>query len=167
MWRQPPPSNCASQTKLVKSFEIVIGNTLREDMPLPRIGWNFEPLQLPYDFESRAFALHLRSRRNVLPAQQPAHELRRRHRFDLFTEGCDCETVNAREQATIAPFVLRGRPRPRFSGCEITAQNRAARFQSQQGLFYIWRGNSKQLTERTRGRRTNMRHPSGNETKDG
>ena len=66
-------------------------------------------MKLLQDFECPAFAKDLRSGGNVLPAQQPAHELRGSHRLDLLAQRPEREPVNSRQQPPIAPFnFLRG-----------------------------------------------------------
>ena len=42
--------------------------------------------------------------RDVLPAQQPAHELRRGHRLNLLAQSAERQPMNAREQTAVAPF---------------------------------------------------------------
>ena len=58
-------------------------------------------------FQQSALAAELRSRSHVLPAQQPAHELRRRDRLHLLAQPADRQAMNARQQPPVAP--LRGR----------------------------------------------------------
>ena len=71
---------------------------------LPGVRRNFETLQLTHGLQQSAFAAQLRLRSDVLPAQQPAHVLRRRDRLDLLAQGGDCEVVNARQQSPVAPL---------------------------------------------------------------
>src|SRR5438270_11880756 len=73
-------------------------------MALPCIGRNFESLQLSQDLECGALTLHLRFGRDMLPSQQPAHELRRSHRLHLLAKRSHSEAMNAGEQAAVAPF---------------------------------------------------------------
>ena len=69
MRRQASPTDRAGQAKLVEPFGIVVRNTAAQDMPFPRAGRNFEPLQLAQYIKCGAFSLNLTSRREVLPAQ--------------------------------------------------------------------------------------------------
>ncbi len=79
----------------------------RQNLPLPGIGWNFKSLQLAQHIERGAFSLHLRSRGYMLPAQKPAHELRRRDRLGLLAQCRDRQPVNARQQPPLTPFQFR------------------------------------------------------------
>ena len=106
MGRNPSPANRSGKAKLVKPFGIVVGNATCQYLPLPSIRWNFKSLQLAKHFESCAFALHLRSRRDMLPSQQPAHELRSGDGLNLLTQRGDGKAVNARQQPPVAPFLL-------------------------------------------------------------
>ena len=75
VWRNPSPADRARQTELVENLRVVIRDSARQDLRLPGTGRNFEALQLPDDFEQPALAPRLRARREVLPVEQPAHEL--------------------------------------------------------------------------------------------
>jgi hypothetical protein len=61
----------------------------------------------------------------LVPAEQEAHELRRRHRLELGAQLVARAAVDAREQAAVAPF---GRVR----GGEGAAHHRAFGFELQQ-----------------------------------
>ena len=104
----------------------------------------------------------LRAGRDMLPAQQPAHELRRRDRLNLAAQFADRETMNAREQAAFAPFDLG----VRFARgvCELAAQNRAAGFEAKQRLVYFGRRHAERGAQILRGGGAGMRHPSGNQS---
>src|ERR1700686_4326227 len=78
MRRQTSPADRASQAELVEPLWIVVCYAPGEYLTLPRVGGDFEALKLAQYFERGPLTLHLRSRSDVLPAQQPAHELRRR-----------------------------------------------------------------------------------------
>ncbi len=74
-------------------------------MPLPGIGGNFKSLELANHVQSGAFTYNLCTRRDVLPAQQPAHELRRSDRLDLLAKRRNCKPMNAGQKAAFTPFV--------------------------------------------------------------
>ena len=95
MRRQASPTNRAGEAKLIKPLGIIIGNAMREYVTLPGVGGNFKSLQLTNDLKRSAFTLQLGSRRDVLPAQQPPHELRRGDRLNLLAKRGDCEAMNA------------------------------------------------------------------------
>src|SRR5215813_3476827 len=99
MRRQPTPADCAREAQLVNPFGIVSSEAPRKHLPLPRVGGNFKTLQLPDELECGVLALHLRSRRNMLPAQEPAHELRRSDGLDLLAQCGNGEMMDAGEQA--------------------------------------------------------------------
>ena len=68
MRRQPSPTHCPGETKLIQPFGIVVHDAARQHLPLPRIRRNLKALQLPQHFERAALARDLRSRRHMLPA---------------------------------------------------------------------------------------------------
>ena len=49
-------------------------------------GWSFEALHLTNHFERAALAKKLRARRDVLPVEQPIHELRGSDGVNFFSE---------------------------------------------------------------------------------
>ncbi len=149
MRRKPSPADGAGQAELVEPGGIVVGDAPGENLPLPGIGGNFESLQLPQHIQRGAFARHLRCWRDMLPAQQPAHELRRRDRLNLLAQRGDGQPVNPRQQAPLAPFVLvwRGRPRPRGSVGEVSPQNGAGGFHPQQSFLDLGAGKSEQACQ--------------------
>ncbi len=104
MRRQPPPSDSAGQAKLIERSGIVVVDAARQDLLLPGVGRNFETLQLAQRLQKSALAGQLRLRSEVLPAQQPAHELRRRDRLHLLAQRRDGEVMNAGEQPPLAPL---------------------------------------------------------------
>src|SRR5690348_10173733 len=83
MRRESAPAHCAGKAKIVEMSRIVLAQTLSKDLSLPGIRWNFKSLKLAQDFEQATLAAELRPRRDVLPARQPAHELRRSRGLDL------------------------------------------------------------------------------------
>jgi hypothetical protein len=70
----------------------------------PGIRWRFKTLQLLQGFQRSALAEEARFRSEVLPTEQPAHELRGVHGLNLFAQSAQREAVNAREQAAVAPL---------------------------------------------------------------
>src|SRR5215470_10562478 len=105
MWGEASPTDRTGQAELIEPLGIVIGDTPCEDLPLPCVGGNFESLELSEDFERGTLTLRLRSRGDMLPAQEPAHELSGRDRLDLLAKRGDRQAMNAGEQAAVAPFV--------------------------------------------------------------
>ena len=148
MRREAPPADRAGEAKIIENFGIVIGNAAREDLRFPGIRGRFEALKLLEDFERAVFAEQPRIRRHVLPAQQPAHELRRVHRLDLLAQSAERQLVNAREHAAVAPFDFAAR----FAG-ECAAQDRAARFHAQNRFFDVARRDAEQFAQRCSRRR--------------
>ncbi len=106
MRRQASPADRTGKAKLVEPLGIVVGDAPPQDLPLPGIGRNLKSLQLAQHIERGPFTLDLRFRRDMLPAQKPAHELRRRDRFNLLAQGGDRQPMNARQQTPLAPFEL-------------------------------------------------------------
>ena len=104
MRRQPSPADRTGETKLVEPFRIVVGNAPRQNLPLPGVGGNFESLATAAGHRAWRARPAPVSRRNMLPAQQPAHELRGRYRLNLLAQSGDGEAMNAGEQPPFAPF---------------------------------------------------------------
>ena len=86
---QPSPSHNSREAKLIDVGRLVIRNPPRQHETLPCVRGNFKSLQLANDLERAMLAAHLRAGGDMLPAQQPVHELRRRHGLDLFAERGD------------------------------------------------------------------------------
>src|SRR6202142_4626661 len=104
MRRQPAPSNNSCQAKLIDIGRFIIRDAPRQDETLPRVCGNFESLQLTDYLERAVLAAHLGTGSDVLPAQQPIHELRRGYGLDLLAEGSDCQAMNASKKAALPPF---------------------------------------------------------------
>src|SRR5581483_11018462 len=115
MRREPPPADRPRQAELIERCRIVVAHPPREHLPLPCIGWNLESLQLPKHLQQASLAGELRPLGHVLPAQQPAHELRLRYRLDLPPQPAQGQPVNARQQPPLAKFnsLSRSRRAPR------------------------------------------------------
>ncbi len=88
MRREPAPADSAGERELIQDFGIVVDHAARQNLALPGARGNFKALQLAQDFKCAAFgvARNLGARRNVLPAQEPAHKLRGSHGFDLLAQ---------------------------------------------------------------------------------
>ncbi len=104
MRRQASPADGAREAELIERAWVVSVDAAREDLLLPCVRRNLKALQLAKRLVQSALAGQLRLRRDVLPAQQPAHELRRSDGLDLLAQRGDGEVMNAREQAPLAPF---------------------------------------------------------------
>ena len=104
MRRETPPADGPSQAKLIQPSRVVFIDAAREDLFFPGVGGNLEALQLMQNLQQATLAAQLGLRRDVLPAQQPAHKLCRGDRFDLLAKRGDGEVMYAREQAALAPL---------------------------------------------------------------
>ena len=104
MRRKASPTDGAREAKLVEDFRIVVRDAASENLPLPGVGRCFVSLKLAQSFESAALAEKLSGWGDVLPAQQPAHELRRVNGLNFVAQLSKSKAVNSREQAAIAPF---------------------------------------------------------------
>src|SRR5437879_3360455 len=127
MRRQASPAHRARQTELIENLRGVIGDALPQNAMFPGIGWRFKTLQLAQNFQRAALSDELRAGSSVLPAQKPAHELRRRDRLHLLAQFAEGEPMDAREQTALAPFDL-------LSGGdgELAAQDGTGGFEAQQ-----------------------------------
>src|SRR5579875_335959 len=117
---------------MIENFGVVISNARAKNFALPRVCGSFTSLKLSQNLQSAAFSKELGSRCDVLPAQQPADELRRGHRLDLLAHSPEGEPMDARQQSAIAPFDLL---RVRIQ--KISAQCCAGRFKPQKCLLNL------------------------------
>ncbi len=69
MGGESSPAHDARQAKLVEGPGIVCRDAARQDLRLPGVGGRFEPLELSNYLVRAAFARHLSSWLEVLPAQ--------------------------------------------------------------------------------------------------
>src|SRR5712691_7288655 len=132
MGRQAAPADRSGETKLVEQFGLVVRDAAREDLALPGICGGLEALQLLQSFQQAAFAQELRAWRQVLPAEEPAHELRGSYRGDLLAQLAERQAMDAGEEAALAPFELM-----RGGVGEISAEDRAAGFEAKQRFVEI------------------------------
>src|SRR5208282_4787884 len=104
MRRQSAPTHNTAQAELIEMRRIVIRDSAAKDEALPGIRGNLESLQLAKDLERAMLAAHLRAGSDMLPAQQPVHELCRGDRLDLLAQRGDRQAMNASQQAALAPL---------------------------------------------------------------
>ncbi len=127
MRRQASPADCSGEAKLIEPLGIVVGDAAGQNLPLPGVGGNFKSLKLAHDFERGALALNLSSRRHMLPAQEPLHELGGGDRLNLLAQSGHGQAMDARQQPPLAPLGVLG-----VATCKIPAQDCAAGFHAQQ-----------------------------------
>ena len=106
---QTTPSDRASEAQLIEMGRVVIRDATSQHKPFPGICGNFEALQLADDFQRAVLTAHLCSRSNMLPSQQPVHELRGCDRFNLLAQGRDRQPMNPRQQPAFAPLDFKWR----------------------------------------------------------
>src|SRR6266446_6668279 len=104
MRREAPPADRAGEAELVEIFGVVVGDTARKDLALPGICRLFKSLQLTQSFEQPTLTQQLGAWRDVLPAEQPVHELRRSYGFNLLAKLTEGEAMDASQKAALAPF---------------------------------------------------------------
>ena len=132
MRRQPAPPICPVKAEVVESPGLVSGNASRENLRFPGVGWRLEALQLLQDFQRASLTCGLSPACDVLPAEQPSHELCRGDGRDLAPQCAERQPMDPRQQAAIAP--LDGTPGLIF---ERPSQNAAAGFEPQQRAFDV------------------------------
>ena len=136
-----------------------LGRVTRDALPqnpvFPGVGGRFKALQLPQNFQHAALSGELRTRSGMLPAQKPAHELRRRDRLNLLAQFADGEPVDAREQTAFAPLRLRS-----CGVGELAAKYGAAGFHAQQRFIDLLRRKAENFAQFRRCRGPGMRHPA-------
>ena len=76
----------------------------RQDLGFPCGGRRLVALELRYQRGYRIGSVHALAVTHVLPPEQEAHEVCRRHRFDFVAQPLHRVAVDAREQAPVAPF---------------------------------------------------------------
>ena len=127
MRREASPTGDAHEAEAVERGTVVVGDAAGENVALPGAGGDFKALQLAQSFQQSVLAAQVGAGREMLPAQQPVHELGRRYWLNLLSEGCDREAVNAREQAAVAPLDDAG------GAAEMAAEDGSGGFQAQEG----------------------------------
>src|SRR4029077_12325456 len=116
------PACFACQTECVEPGRIVVVEARRQYGAFPRGGWQLESVQ-PADDRSQAIdARETMERIHAVPRQQESLKVCRGDRFDFSAEPIQRIAMDARQQATIAPFEL-------VDAGETTAQNRAVGFE--------------------------------------
>src|SRR5262245_26008552 len=118
MRREPAPANGAGEAKLVEYLGVVIADAPRQYLALPCARGDLKSLELAQDLERAVLIARLRARRNVLPAEKPAHEGGGGYGLNLLAQRAQREPVDTRQQAALAPLhevVDRSRPRLRKS----------------------------------------------------
>ena len=65
----------------------------------------------------------------TLPREQKSIEILNRDRLNFRSEPVDCESMNPREQSTVAPFLFG------CTGLKFAPQNKAFTFESEQSGF--------------------------------
>ena len=129
MRRETSPTGDAHEAKAVERGAVVVGDAAGEDVALPGAGGDFKALQLAQSFEQSVLAAQGGAGCEVLPAQQPMHELGRRYWLNLLAQGCDGEAVDAREEAAVTPLERSG------GAAEMAAKDGSGGFQAQKGGF--------------------------------
>ena len=124
-----PPRHAAHGAKLVQHGGHVVVDARGQQVLFPGRGRRRMAFELPQHVGQPAFAfaaLVAIAVGQLVPAEQEAHELRRRHRLELGAQLVARAAVDAREQAPVAPF-------GRTGGGEGAAHHRAFGFELQQG----------------------------------
>src|SRR5260370_38414302 len=116
MRREAPPADRAGEAELVEVFGVVVGDTARKDLALPGICRRFKSLQLTQSFEQPTLTQQLGGWRDVLPTEQPVHELRRSAGFNLLAKFTAGRAMDSSKYAALAPFRFRAAPSGDFAG---------------------------------------------------
>src|SRR6266436_7598086 len=132
MRREAPPADRAGEAELVEVFGVVVGNATRKHVAFPGICRRLKSLQLTQSFEQATLAQQLGAWRDVLPAEQPVHELRRSYGLNLLAELTEGEAMDASQEAALAPF--------RFVAggiSEFSAQDNAVGLETKQRFVHV------------------------------
>jgi hypothetical protein len=127
---QARPHDAAGEALIIQPGGIVFTDPRREQLGLPGSSRTFIPLELTQNGGDSVGALHARGRAHVLPIEQEAQEVTGLHRLDFRAQALDRITVNARQQAPVAPLHTRCAGRER--SIELAAHRSAFLFQRQQ-----------------------------------
>jgi hypothetical protein len=99
------PTDLAGQTEIFQGGWIVTSDASGENVGFPGGGWQFQTLELADNLYKPGASMQLRTRMDMLPAQQEADEVGCRHGFDLTPQAANRQPVDAGQQATVAPLV--------------------------------------------------------------
>ena len=132
MRRQAAPHDLAGQAQPVEQLRVVRSDPSRDDLPLEGGAGDFPALELLQDLQQAVGPVHLRSRREVLPAQQEADEVGGRDRLDLAAQAADGQAVDACEDPPVAPLALSRAPVSRRRGGEPAAQHLSLALETRQ-----------------------------------
>ena len=135
MRREASPSGHAHEAEAVERGTVVASDAAGKDVAFPSAGGDFKALQLAQDFQQSVLATQIGAGCEMLPAQQPMHELGRRYWLNLLSESRDREPVNARKQAAVTPLDDPG------GAAEMAAEDGAGGFEAQQGSIERGDGN--------------------------
>ena len=105
---QAHPCHAARPAAIIEPRRRIVAEPRRQDLLFPRSGRRFEPFQLLDHPLEGVRTFHPRILVDVLPRQQEAQEVARRHRLYLGPEALDSVAVDAGKQPTLAPFRLIG-----------------------------------------------------------
>src|SRR5712691_2961812 len=153
---QAAPADCAGEAELIEQLGLVVGDAARENLALPGICGSFEALQLLQGFQQPALAEELRAGRDVLPSEDPVHELGGRYGGDLLAQLAERQAMNAGEEAALAPFELvRGGMR------EVAAEDGAAGFEAKQEFLDVGCGEAEYVCQRGCGDGAVFFHAAG------
>src|SRR5262249_34771966 len=117
---EPRPRDLAGQAELVEPFGTVAADACRQDGGLPGAGGDLESLKLLDRGQEALPPLELAVRRDVLPAQQKAHQILSGDRLDLSAEPIRRVAMDSREEASLAVLLD-----PGAGGIEATSQHEA------------------------------------------
>ena len=104
--------------------------------------------------------MHLRTRREVLPAQQEADEVGGRDRLDLAAQAADGQAMDACEDPPVAPLALSRAPVSRRRGSEPAAQHLSLALETRQAGLDEGRRQREPLGHRRRRHRPRRLEPS-------
>src|SRR5207237_32476 len=104
--RQPSPRDLAGETKLIEKRTIVPSHAGRQNVAFPRTRRRLKTLQLREHLGQTLRPVQLRSRRDVLPAEEETDEILRRGRLDFAPQPPERQAMDARQQRPFAPFGL-------------------------------------------------------------
>src|SRR5271156_6554827 len=104
MRRETTPHDVARVTELIEVFALVAADTRGQDHRFPGGGGNLVPLELADDVQCPVDAVQTRRRGDVLPTAEEPREFGRAYRLHLASQRPECQTVDASEDAAIAPL---------------------------------------------------------------
>ena len=136
---------------------VVVLDARRQDVALPRDGWTGKSVELIQNFLKRFGAFFSGALGEAVPTEQKPHVVRGGNGFDCPAQLFEGIPVDARQQASLAPFRFGVGRQVRG---EVASDREALRFQCVKRLVDPWPGKAHIPCDSGRGCRPQQFYPS-------